>query len=109
MQKVTSLAQLTGLKAHEPGLMVLFGGESCGVCQVILPKLEVLMDEHYPKIKRVYVDCHATAEVCAQVGVLSLPTLQVFLEGQCVLEAVRTFSLQKVVEDIKRPYELVFK
>ncbi len=109
MQTLTSLDQLTDLKASEPGLMVLFGGEQCGVCQVILPKLELLMGEHYPKIKRVYVDCHATPEVCAQVGVLSLPTLQVFLEGQCILEAVRTFSLQKVVADIKRPYELVFE
>lgn len=109
MQKVTSLAQLIDLKANESGLMVLFGGERCGVCQVILPKLEALMGQHYPKIKRVYVDCHATPEVCAQVGVLSLPTLQVFLEGQCILEAVRTFSLHKVVEDIKWPYELVFE
>ena len=109
MKTVEKLEQLGGIIDEQEAVLVLFGGRECNVCHAIKPKLEEAIAEQFPKMERVYVDCHATAEVCAQVGVLSLPTLQVFLEGQCILEAVRTFSLQKVVEDIKRPYELVFE
>ncbi len=108
MQKITLLETLRYLKETEKGVLVLFGGKDCGVCQSILPKLTVLMNEHFPCINMVYVDCHTAQEVCGQEGVLSLPTLQIFLQGQCVFEGVRTFSLQHMVDAIKRPYELVF-
>ena len=59
-------------------------------------------------MKMVYVDCHEVIDVCSQNGVLSLPTLQVFFTGQRFIEEVRTFSLTKLVQDIARPYSMVF-
>jgi len=88
--------------------LILFGGKNCNVCHVIKPQVIVLIEEQYPKIKMVYVDCHETTDVCSQNGVLSLPTLQVFFTGQRFIEEVRTFSLHKVMQDIKRPYSMIF-
>ena len=48
-------------------------------------------------------------DICAQEGVFTLPTLQVFFTGQRFIEEVRSFSLQKVMQEIERPYQLLFK
>ncbi len=108
MKEVTSFAALNKLKATEKGLLILFGGQHCSVCHRIKPKLIYLMEQQYPNMTLVYVDCHRESAVCAQNGVMSLPTLQVFFEGKCFVEAVRTFSLQGVLDKIQRPYQLLF-
>lgn len=108
MQTLETLAQLDELKQSEEALLVLFGGRECNVCHAIKPKLVELMAEHYPKITLVYVDCHETTELCSQNGVFTLPTLQVFFGGQRFIEEVRSFSLQKVVQDLARPYAMMF-
>lgn len=109
MKTLESLAELDALKAREEGLVVLFGGKECHVCHVIKPKLIELMSEAYPKMTLAYVDCHVTTDICAQNGVLSLPTLQVYFTGQRFIEEVRTFSLQKVAQDMARPYRMCFE
>ena len=108
MQTIETLAQLEQLKQSQTALLILFGGKNCNVCHVIKPQIIELTKAHYPNIKMVYVDCHETTDVCSQNGVLSLPTLQVFFSGQRFIEQVRTFSLQKVMQDIKRPYSMAF-
>ncbi len=108
MERFKDLAQLEGLKQSEDALLVLFGGQKCTVCDSIKPKLIELMIEHYPKIKLVYIDCHLTTEICSQNRVLSLPTLEVYFAGKLILEEIRTFSLQKVVNDLARPYRMCF-
>lgn len=108
MQDIQTLEQLEALKQQHDALLVLFGGKNCNVCHAIKPKLIELMQAHYPKMHLAYVDCHVVTEVCAQQGVLSLPTLQVYFGGQRFVEEVRTFSLQKVVQDLARPYAMMF-
>ncbi|WP_029407342.1 thioredoxin family protein [Thiomicrorhabdus sp. Milos-T2] len=109
MQNIETLAVLDNLKQSEEALLVLFGGKNCNVCHAIKPQIIELIETNYPKIKMVYVDCHVTTDVCSQNGVLSLPTLQVYFTGQRFIEEVRTFSLQKVMQDIARPYSMLFE
>jgi len=108
MQNIETLEELDGLKQSEDALLILFGGKECNVCHSIKPKLIELMAEHYPKVKLGYVDCHVVTEICSQNAVFTLPTLQVFFTGQRFIEEVRSFSLQKVMQDIARPYSMVF-
>ena len=109
MQVIETLEQLDELKQAEDALLILFGGKNCSVCHVIKPQIVALVKAQYPKMKTVYVDCHITTDVCSQNGVLSLPTLQVFFTGQRFIEVVRTFSLQKLMQDIERPYSMAFE
>lgn len=108
MNDVNSLAELESLKASEEGLLILFGGKECNVCHSIKPKLEELMQAHYPKIKLVYVDCHVHTEIGSQNGIFTLPTVQVFFTGQRFIEEVRSFSLHKLMKDLQRPNSMVF-
>lgn len=108
MVDINTLEELEALKTSEEGLLILFGGKACNVCHSIKPKLVELMNEHYPKVKLVYVDCHVHTQIGSQNGIFSLPILQVFFTGQRFIEEVRSFSLQKVMQDLQRPYSMVF-
>lgn len=108
MYEIQTLDELDGFKETEAGLLVLFGGRNCNVCHVIKPKIKALVSQHYPKLKMVYVDCHVTTAVCAQQSIFNLPTLQVYFTGQRFIEEVRSFSVQKVLQEIERPYSMLF-
>ncbi len=69
------------LKADLP-VVVDFWAEWCGPCKVISPILEGLAEEYDGKIKFVKVDTEENFETPSNYGVLSLPTLLVFKEGQ---------------------------
>lgn len=108
MQTVTSLQELDELKQTSEALLVLFGGTTCGVCDSIKPKLIEMISETYPKMQQVYVNCHETAEICSQNSIFSLPVVQVYFTGQKFIEEVRSFSLQALVNEIQRPYGMLF-
>lgn len=108
MQNIETLEELDALKQSEDALLILFGGKNCNVCHVIKPQIVDLVEAKYPKIKMVYVDCHVVTEICSQNAIFTLPTLQVFFTGQKFVEEVRSFSLHKVMQDIERPYNMVF-
>lgn len=109
MQVIETLEQLDEMKQSEEALLILFGGKNCSVCHSIKPQIVALAEAQYPRIKMVYIDCHVTTDVCSQNGVLSLPTLQVFFSGQRFIEVARAFSLQKLMQDIERPYSMAFE
>lgn len=108
MDEITTLDELDAYKQTEAALLVLFGGENCNVCHVIKPKIIEQVEALYPEMKMVYVDCHRSTAVCSQQSIFTLPTLQVFFTGQKFIEEVRSFSVQKVMQEIARPYGMVF-
>lgn len=108
MKTLTDLNELDQLIVEQPGLVVLFGGEDCGVCQVIKPKLDVMLSERYPLLQIVYIDCQQSPSVCAQKSVFSLPVVQVYFDRQRFIEKARSFSLAAFLDEIERPYELLF-
>jgi thioredoxin-like negative regulator of GroEL len=109
MQIIQTIEELDSLKQTQDALLILFGGKDCNVCHVIKPKLIALIKTNYPKIKMVYVDCHVTTGICSQQSIFSLPVVQVFFTGQKSVEEVRTFSLQKLLDALARPYNMVFE
>ncbi len=69
------------LKADLP-VLVDFWAEWCGPCQQIAPILERLAEEYDGKIKFVKVDTEENFKTPESYGILSLPTLLVFKEGE---------------------------
>ncbi len=108
MENIETLDRLNELKYEQEALLILFGGKKCNVCHSIKPKLIELVENQYPKVKMVYVDCHVVTDICSQNSVFTLPTLQVYFTGQKFIEEVRSFSLQKVIDDMQRPYSMLF-
>lgn len=109
MQKtISSLDELEQFKQTSEALLVVFGGTNCGVCHSIKPKLEAMVTEQFPKMQQVYVDCHETTDICSQNSIFSLPVVQVYFTGQKFIEEVRSFSLPGLMDEIRRPYSMLF-
>ena len=108
MKLISDLNQLDNVVRKQEAVLVLLGGRECNVCHAIKPKLEAAIAEQFPKMKMVYVDCHETTDICSQKGVLSLPTVQVYFTGQRFIELVRTFSVPQLMQQIERPYHMLF-
>lgn len=108
MQNISTLEELQTLQYESEALLVLFGGSECNVCDVVKPQIVAQVEEKYPKMRMVYVDCHKTTDICSQNGIFSLPVVQVYFTGQKFIEEVRSFSVGKLMNDIQRPYLMCF-
>jgi len=71
------------LKSPVP-VLVDFWAAWCGPCRMIAPTVDQLAVEYAGKLKVVKVDVDANPDVSGRLGVLSIPTLMVFKDGQMV-------------------------
>ncbi len=94
------------LRSH-PAVLVLFGSATCGACTALKPKLQMLLQDRFPLLVPVYVDCEQSPKLSAQEGVFTLPVVRVYFEGQRFVERVRVFALTALADDIQRPYDLI--
>lgn len=68
-------------------VLVDFFATWCGPCKMLAPVLEKVADKH-PDVKVVKVDVDQANALAAQYGVMGVPTMIVFKDGQIVNKAV---------------------
>jgi len=102
-----TLDHIQNLIQTETGLMLYFWGEHCNVCHALQPKLFAAFDENFPKIEKVTVDVGAHTDIAAHFGVFSIPTAVIFLDGKEFARISRNVSIPALVEQIRRPYEIL--
>ncbi|WP_201352997.1 thioredoxin family protein [Hydrogenimonas urashimensis] len=97
-----------GEKIHnQTGVMLYFWGEHCNVCHALQPKLFEAFDKNFPKIEKITIDVGEHADIAAHFGVFSIPTAIVFLDGKEFARVSRNVSIPALVEQIRRPYEIL--
>ncbi|MEJ9220029.1 thioredoxin family protein [Paenibacillus glucanolyticus] len=62
--------------------LVEFGATWCPPCKVLLPILEELSHEEAGRLDIYQVDCDESPELAAQFGIMSMPTVIVFHNGE---------------------------
>ena len=87
--------------------IVYFSSPTCNVCQVLRPKIMQALETNFPKIKRLHVDISITPEIGSEFRVLAAPTVILFLEGKEFIRKYRTISVDQLLSEIKRPYEMM--
>ncbi|MFD1007017.1 thioredoxin family protein [Oceanisphaera ostreae] len=110
MLSVSDQTQLDALLTSHSAVLVLYGGQACGVCHALKPQLQRLLAEQFPRIQACYVDCQAAGgALCAQQRIMALPVVQIWFEGSRFTEFFKVFSLSDIRAALTRPYTLLFE
>jgi thioredoxin 1 len=88
MAIINATDQTFNNETNEGLVLVDFWAPWCGPCKMIAPVLEELDSEMGDKVKIVKVDVDENQETAAKFGVMSIPTLLVFKNGEVVDKVV---------------------
>ena len=75
------------LKSTKP-VLVDYWAEWCGPCRMVAPVLEEIATEYASKIDIVKLNVDDNPEVVRTYGIMNIPTLTVFKDGEVVKEIV---------------------
>ena len=88
------------LKSTLPTL-VDFWAAWCGPCKMIAPIVDQLAKEHDSKLKITKVDVDQNPTLATRFGVMSIPTLILFSNGEPVERLVGYMPKEKLVDRLK--------
>jgi len=88
-------------------VMVYFSAPTCNVCHALKPKLLEALYTSFDKFELESVDISTEQDISAHFGVFAIPTVLIFLDGKEFLRKSRHMSVDEVMKEIKRPYEIM--
>ncbi|MCX6075736.1 MAG: thioredoxin family protein [Campylobacterales bacterium] len=92
---------------ENPAVMLYFSAPTCNVCHALKPKLLEAIGKNFEKFKIISIDISTSQEIAAYFSVFAIPTVLIFLDGREFLRKSRYMSVDEVIREIKRPYEIM--
>lgn len=89
------------LKADRP-VLVDFWAAWCAPCRMIAPIVEAIAEERADTLKVVKLDVDTNHQVAAQYGVMSIPTLILFKNGQAIERIVGFMPKERLLAALRR-------
>ncbi|MFA6195785.1 MAG: thioredoxin family protein [Sulfurimonas sp.] len=104
MQKIEDIQNIIN---DNPAVMLYFSAPTCNVCHALKPKLLEAIDKNFEKFEIVSIDVSTCQESAAHFSVFAIPTVLIFLDGKEFLRKSRHMSVDEVIREIQRPYEIM--
>lgn len=82
MKEVTDATFKASLKESELPVLVDFGAEWCHPCKQLDPIVEELAEDWADKVQVLHLDIDENANTTMQYGVMGVPTLILFVNGE---------------------------
>jgi thioredoxin 1 len=98
--EVTDADFATEVIAAELPVLVEFTADWCPPCRQIAPVLSAVAAEEGDRLKVVQLDVDTNPETTNAYGVLSMPTLMVFRDGQPVKSMVGARPKRRLLEEL---------
>ena len=87
------------VKADKP-VLVDFWASWCGPCRMLSPTIDEIAEEH-PEIKVCKINIDVEAELAIRHGVMSVPTLMIFKNGEIAQTAVGVRPKDEILDLLK--------
>ena len=87
------------VKADKP-VLVDFWASWCGPCRMLSPTIDEIAEEH-PEIKVCKINIDDEAELAIRHGVMSVPTLLIFKNGEIAQTAVGVRPKDEILDLLK--------
>ncbi|MGW0393586.1 thioredoxin [Streptomyces sp. NPDC003042] len=81
-------------------VLVEFTADWCGPCRQLAPVLSAIAAEEAERLKVVQIDADSNPETVTRYGVLSMPTLLVFRDGEPVRQMVGARAKRKLLQEL---------
>jgi thioredoxin-like negative regulator of GroEL len=104
---MNSVATIEQTIKENPAVMLYFSAPTCSVCHVLKPKLFEAIASEFDTFENIDIDISITPEIGSHYGVFTAPTVIVFLDGREFLRKSRNMSVGEVIEEIRRPYDIM--
>jgi thioredoxin-like negative regulator of GroEL len=88
-------------------VMLYFSAPTCNVCHALKPKLLEAIEKNFEAFEIVSVDVSKEQNIAAHYSVFAIPTVLIFLDGREFVRKSRHMSIDEVIAEIKRPYEIM--
>ena len=105
---LTSIESYNQFINNNLGTVIYFSTPTCNVCKVLKPKLKELLASDFPEMKFAYINSDEAKELAAQNNVFTVPTILFLFEGKVFIRKSRIINLNELVDELKRPYHLLF-
>jgi len=99
-KKVTDETFEADVLKNDKPVLVDYWAEWCGPCKMVAPVLEAIAEEHGDKLDIVKLNVDENPVVTQKYGILNIPTLGVFKNGEVVMELVGARSKSALLREL---------
>jgi thioredoxin 1 len=100
-KKVTDETFEADVLKNDKPVLVDYWAEWCGPCKMVAPVLDAIAEEHGDKLDIVKLNVDENPVITQKYGILNIPTLGVFKNGEVVKELVGARSKSALLRELE--------